>query len=132
MNVNAEWRTWDLIGLKVTQLRLDFQLHVPMWSLQREILIIFGTPFVLRRPTGEDQIFDPEQSETLCPLLSLLHRPVERFAASSDGRCLLRFADGTELHGEPHEKYEAWETHGEGDLGDASLLCGVGGGSPWG
>jgi hypothetical protein len=53
------------------------------------------------------------------------------FAASSDGRCVLRFEDGAELRGDPHEKYEAWEAHGAGDLEGVSLLCPVGGGRPW-
>jgi len=132
MKERAEWRTWDLSGLRVTQLRLDFQFHVHLWSLDRGLLITFGTPFTLRSPTGEVQIFDPERGEELCPLLSLLHRPVAKFAASPEGACSLRFEDGAELRAEPHEGYEAWESHGTGELEGASLFCGVGGGSPWG
>ncbi len=116
----------------MTQLRLDFHFHVHMWSLERDLLITFGTPFTLHSATGDVHAFDPEQSETLCPLLSLLHRAVTTFAASSKGECILRFEDDSELRGEPHEGYEAWESHGTGALEGASLLCGVGGGSPWG
>ena len=118
-------------GLKVTQLRLDFQFHVHLWSLDRDLLVTFGTPFTLRSPTGEVYIFDPERGEELCPLLSLLHRSVAKFAASPEGACSLRFEDCAELYAEPHEEYEAWESHGTGELEGASLLCGVGGGSPW-
>ena len=116
----------------MTQLRFDFQFHLHMWSLERDLLITFGTPFTLRSQEGEVHAFDPERSESLCPLLSLLHRSVETFAASSIGECVLRFEDGTELRGVPHESYEAWESHGTGELESASLLCGVGVGSPWG
>ncbi len=132
MTKQTEWRTWNLIGLKVTQLRFDYGFHVDMWSLQRGLRITFGTQLTLRLTTGEEQLFDPEQVESLCPLLSLLHCPVAEFAASIEGKCALRFEDGTELRSEPHESYEAWESQGSDDLEDASLLCGVGGGSPWG
>jgi len=116
----------------VTQLQFDYGFHVSMWSLQRELIVTFGTQFTLRPPTGEERVFNPEQVESLCPLLLLLHRPVVEFAASDEGRCVLKFEDGTVLRSEPHESYEAWESHGSDDLEDASLLCDVGGGSPWG
>ena len=132
MQEQAEWRTWNLNGLTVTQLRVDYQFHLHMWSLERELLITFATPFTLRSSKSEVHTFDLEQSESLCPLLSLLHRPVETFSASSTGECVLRFEDGTELRGVPHERYESWESHGTGELEDASLLCGVGANSPWG
>lgn len=74
---------------------------------------------------GSTQNFDPEQNEKLSKLLKLLHKPVKSFAASSGGHCILEFEDGTQLRGEPHEKYEAWESHGSGDLEEASLLCGI-------
>ena len=131
MKEEAEWRTWNLSGLDVTQLRIDFQFHVHMWSLERDLLITFGAPFTFRSSTGEVHTIDPERSEKLCSLLPLLHRSVVSFAASSDGECALRFEDGAELRGKPHERYEAWESHGTGTLKGASLLCGVGGGSPW-
>ncbi len=124
-----EWQTWNLKGLKVTQLRFDYRFHVDMWSLQRELLITFGTQFTLRLPTGEEQAFDPEQVESLCPLLLLLHRPMAEFAVSHDSRCVLKFEDGTELRSEPHESYEAWESSGSDDLEDASWVCDIGGSS---
>ncbi len=132
MTEQVEWRTWDLAGLEVTQLRFDFQFHVHMWSLDRELLVTFGAPFRLRSATGEVRRFDPEHNETLGPLLSLLHRALTAFVVYSHGECALRFADDSELRSEPHLRYEAWESHGAGVLEDASLLCGIGGGSPWG
>ena len=132
MAEEVTWREWSLDGLEVTQLRFDYQFHLSILDRDRELLLIFGVPFRLRVPTGEERTLDPEQNETLGPLLPLLHQSVERFSAASDGRCVLRFQDGTELHGEPHDYYEAWEAHGKGSLADASLLCGPGGSSPWG
>jgi hypothetical protein len=119
---------WDLAGLEVTFLHFDCRFTVDIWSAERSLSIVFGTQFVLSVPGGEGRVFYPEQNETLGPLLSLLHRPVISFGASSDGRCVLRFADGTELRGEPHPQFEAWEAHGTGDLDSIALLCG----SPWG
>ena len=132
MSEQAEWRTWSLAGLEVTQLRFDYQFHVHMWLPDRDLLVSFGTPFALRLRAGEPRTFDPERNESLGPLLSVLHLPVTQFAASSEGECALLFGDGAELRGTPHERYEAWESRGTGDLASASLLCGVGGGSPWG
>jgi hypothetical protein len=102
-----------------------------MWSLDRALLVSFGVPFTLRPRAGESRAFDPERGETLPRLLSLLHKPVKEFAASVEGDCRLRFEDGSELQGEPHDRYEAWESRGTGDLEGASLLCDIGGGSPW-
>lgn len=131
MKDKAEWRTWDLSGLEVTQLRFDFQFHVLMWTPDRELLLIFGAPFTFLTSAGDVQEVDPEQGQNFDSLLPLLHRPVVSFAASSEGDCVLKFADGTELRGQPHATYEAWESHATGTLEGASLLCAVGGGPPW-
>jgi hypothetical protein len=121
-----------LSGLEVTFLHFDYRFSVDIWSVERGLSIIFETPFVVTAPSGEGKVFDPAKNETLGPLLSLLHRPVTCFEAWSDGRCMLRFADGTAICGEPHPQFEAWEAHGKGDLNSIGLLCGPGGGSPWG
>jgi|SRR6056297_406495 len=128
----ADWKKWDLRGLKVTQLRYDYQFHIHMWTLHRDFLVTFGAPFILYSKKGIEQHFDPEKTETLGPLLNLLFQPVTSFAASSEGFCTLEFEKGEQLRGEPHEKYEAWESRGSEDLEEATLLCDAGGGSPWG
>jgi Family of unknown function (DUF6188) len=129
--LEADWRRWDLLGLKVTQIRFDHSFHVHMWSLERDLSISFGTPFTLCSSTGEVHSIDPALQNELRPLLALLHRSVSIFSASSAGQCALLFEDGTELRGNPHEIFEAWESHGGGSLESASLLCTIGGGSPW-
>jgi hypothetical protein len=127
-----ESREWSLRDLEVTFLHFDYRFIVEMCSGDRSLSIVFGSPFSLRWPGGEEQTFDPEKNETLGPLLSLLHRPVTTFSTTSNGECVLRFADGTELCGRPHPQFEAWEANGAGDLKGIGLLCGPGGGSPWG
>ncbi len=129
---NQQWREWNLEGLEVTQLCFDFQFRVQMWSSERSLFITFGSPILLRPNTGEPLLLDLEQTNTLSPLLSLLFRPAVSFRASSEGHCQLRFQNGSELSCAPDERYEAWESHGTGGLASASLLCGPGGGSPWG
>ncbi len=129
---SVEWKKWDLNGFNVTQLRFDYQFHIHMWTLQSDLLVSFMTPFILHSYDGREKHFAPERNEALGPLLNLLHQRAKSFAASSAGFCILEFEDGTQLKGEPHKKYEAWESRGSGDLAEASLLCGIGGGSPWG
>ena len=127
-----ESREWALGDLEVTFLHFDYRFTLEMWSDDRSLSIVFGAPFLLRLPAGEETTFDPEKNDTLGPLLSLLHRPVSTFSASSNGQCVLRFADGTELRGQPHPHFEAWEACGTGGLKSVGLLCGPGGGAPWG
>jgi len=126
------WRSWDLKGLRVTQLRFDAQLHIHMWTLDRDLLVSFGNEFIFKDADGRTSTFDPERVSELAPILGLLFKPVLQSSASSTGICILKFEDGSELQCEPHEKYEAWESRGTENLQGASLLCGPGGGSPWG
>jgi Family of unknown function (DUF6188) len=128
---SPEWREWDLAGLEVTFLHFDYRFTVDVWSVERSLSVIFGTELILSEPGCEERVFDPEQNGTLGPLLLLLHRPASRFRASSEGQCVLRFADGGELRCEPHPQFEAWEAFGTGDLTGIAMLCGPGGGSPW-
>ena len=127
-----QWREWNLDGLAVTQLRFDFQFHMQIGSSERSLSITLSSPIVLRTNSGEPLLLDPEQTPTLSPLLSLLFQPAELFRASSEGHCQLRFQNGSELSGAPDDRYEAWESQGTGELASASLLCGPGGGPPWG
>ena len=87
------WTEWNLTGLQVTQLWFDYRFHVHFWALDRDLLLVFGTPFTYRPGTGKSVILDPEQNETLAALLSLLHKPVHSFSASSRGQCVLRLSD---------------------------------------
>jgi hypothetical protein len=132
MGSPQQWREWNLEGLEVTQLRFDFQFHVQIDSSERSLQITLSSPIILRSDMDAPLLLDPEQTYTLSPLLSLLFKPVVSFRASSDGDCHLRFQNGAELSCAPDERYEAWESHGTGELASASLLCGPGGGSPWG
>jgi hypothetical protein len=132
MDTSVQWREWSLAGLKVTQLKFDYQIHVHMWTRERDLVVIFEAPVTLLAADGNACKCYYAKSETLCPLLSLLFQEVSAFHASSEGECRLEFEDGTELVCGPDEQCEAWQSHGSGNLVNASLLCGPGGGAPWG
>lgn len=95
-------------------------------------MVTFGTPFMYVRPDTEAINCDPNRNEELGVLLEVLHKAGKSFAASSFGGVVLRFDEGSELRSEAHPEFEAWESHGSGDLASASLLATIGRGSPWG
>lgn len=131
MSEPVEWREWDLQGMQVTQLCFGHELTIVMWSPERHFSITFETQVSFRSADAGDTILQPEQPSTLSPLLSLLHRPAACFRVSPDGHCRLQFENSDELSCVPDDSYEAWNSHGSGDLASASLLCSPGGGLPW-
>ena len=126
MEEQESWQEWDLSGLSVTQLRLDHAFSVHLWSLDRDLLVRFGTPFTFRPTSGEAVTIDPEDPRAVVPALAVLHQPAASFRVSSADRCALRLADGSELSSERHLEYEAWESEGSGDLESASWLAQIG------
>ena len=125
-------RRWNLAGLDVTRLALSYQVELSMWSRDRALTLVIEGPFEVVRPTGSSVTVTPGTPGTYEPLLSLLHQPVSDFVARENGSCELTFASGTLLRVGPLDRYEAWNTYGEGSLQSAALLCGPGGGRPWG
>ncbi len=132
MSLQVQWREWNLTGLEISQLHFDSRVTFNLWFQERKLVLVFGCPFTFRTAEGVVWECHGEKSETLCPLLPLCFRPASIFRASSEGNCELIFEDGGRLSCSPDENYEAWESHGSGDLATACLLCGPGGGSPWG
>ena len=123
MEEQESWQEWDLSGLSVTQLRLDHAFSVHLWSLDRDLLVRFGTPFTFRPASGETVMIDPENVSAVVPVLSVLHQPAATFRVSSADRCELRMADGSKLSSERHPDFESWESRGSGDLESASWLA---------
>jgi hypothetical protein len=124
-------REWHLDGLTVTQLRLSYQVELVMWSGERTLGLVLEAPFAITWGDGSTCLIEPERPETHGPLLQLLHKPVSSFVATSVGECILSFGDYARVSARPDQKYEAWNSYGEGLLKDAGLLCGPGGGRPW-
>ena len=117
------WAGWDLSGLVVDQLTVDYRLTLNLWGADRTFTLILVTPFAYRPALGESIVIDPEEPGAVVPALAVLHQPAESFRASSLGRCVLRFEDGTEIASKPHPDYEAWQSIGAGPLEKASLLA---------
>lgn len=139
VNPDEEWRTWDLHGLEVWQLCIDSSFTLlmgssrgKMGSFQGDLYVIFETRFEFQDSQGNTTYHDPEDTASLADLLDLFTRPVAEFRASSEGKCILRFEEGMELRSRPHQRFEAWQSKGTGSLSSLALLCGPGGGSPWG
>ncbi len=132
---NQQWREWSLQGLHVNLIHFSFTVDIdlmpPFTKIPDALAIRIGSPFTLRKASGEVLTLDPEQPQTLCPLLLLLRCSVTLFRASSEGECQLWFQDETLLSCLPEDMYEAWSSRGSGALESANLLCLPGGGPPW-
>ena len=126
MEEQESWQEWHLSGLSVTQLRLDHAFSVHLWSLDRDLLVRFGAPFTFRPASGDTVAIDPEDPAAVVPALSVLHQPAASFRVSSEDRCTLRLADGSELSSERHSDFESWESSGSGDLESASWIAQIG------
>ncbi len=126
------WKEWDLTGHDLQQLRFAYPVDLLIGSDKQLLEIRYETKITLVRPDGTTLELEPAKTSTLGPLLELLHQPVIRFAASDIGESILEFATGIQIHASPHDQFEAWSSQGFGKLRKASLLCGPGGGSPWG
>lgn len=126
MEKREAWHEWDLSGLTVTQLRLDYAFSVHLWSLDRDLLVRFATPFTFRPASGVAVTIDPTVPGAVAPALSVLHQPAATFRVSSADRCTLRLAGGSELSSARHPEFEAWESSGSGDLEPASWLARIG------
>ncbi len=128
-------RVWPLNGHEVTRLCLDYRFSIEIWwfeegSPDNSVTIVIGNRFSFHHD-GREQSFNPEQAETLGPVLAILHKPVDSLTAYLDGRLVLQFADGAELAVEKDAQYESWETFGKGKLADIGMLCSPHEGPPW-
>jgi len=93
---------------KVTQLRIDFAFTL---VLEAWIHVRIETPFSYGAP-GDARQFEPSDSRSLAPLLSLHQATVTAAEIRKDGRLTMAFADGTELVVPPDDHYEAFTVTG--------------------
>ena len=124
---------WELGGRDVTLLLIDrggFRFHC--WTLDGDLEVRFGTPFLFRLADGREVEIDPEQPQAIAPLLDLIRTAVSQIAVRRAGELTVTFSDASSIRSRPHPAYEAWEINGAGELREIGYLCGPGGGSPWG
>jgi hypothetical protein len=68
-------------------------------------------PFEFLDPKGDQHDVDPEDHESLGPILSTVGRLIE--AVDTEGGVLsLTFSDASRLRCDPHDRYEAWQVVG--------------------
>ena len=81
-----------------------------VWSVGRTVHRD-GRTFTLE-VGGTSHRIDPEQPETVVPVLRLFGAVVVAAQASQKGSLELRFDGERVLRSEPHQDYEAWEVNG--------------------
>lgn len=133
LSKSRDEHVWDLGGRAVTMLILDrsgFRFHC--WTLDGDLEVRLETPFEFHSPDKSQVSIDPEQPQTVAPLLNLVQAAVQQLRVKRSGELTVIFTDGTSLRAWPHPIFEAWEINGVGELGRIGYLCSPGDGSPWG
>jgi len=124
---------WELRMVTVTQVIADpGSVRLVAWAADGSLDVRLASPFRLTELDGRRQLIDPEASEQLAPLLSLVSRSLESMLIGRSGTLELRFGDGTVVSAEADAQFESWEAKGSGDLEEIGYLCPPGGLCPWG
>ncbi|MGV1007599.1 MAG: DUF6188 family protein [Dermatophilaceae bacterium] len=108
--LREETQQWvlPLVGREVDQLCIDFAVTL---VVEGSDTVRLATPFTLE-VDGQVHTVDPEQTETLLPVLGLHRAVVMAAQAGKDGILQLRFDGDRVLRSEPDDDYEAWEVGG--------------------
>lgn len=123
---------WVLLDYRITQLALDgSSVRLLAWSLEASLELRLGAPFVLRTPAGGERRLDPDQPETLAPLLALLRRPLSSLTITRTGELTLQLGDGTTLAATANARRDSWDVNGGGALEGMVYHGGAGGRPPW-
>ncbi len=127
----ADRRVWNLESHEVTYLHIDYRFAFDCWRADNtQLSVTIETLFTIRYP-DRTVICEPENVDSVKEAIAILHKPLSMLTAYRDGRLLVAFSDGTELHVSKHPQYEAWQAQGKGELEDVALLCTPHEGPPW-
>jgi hypothetical protein len=108
---------WVLLDHQVTQLVVEAgSFRVQTWALDASAEIRCAAPFVLRQPSGAERVIDPDETETLAPVLSLLRRRLESITVTREGELTAQFSGGLTLAVLGRPRTPAWEVQGAGAL----------------
>jgi hypothetical protein len=122
---------WVLLDYRIAQLAADASsVRLLAWSLEASLELRLASPFVLHTSAGGERRLDPEQPETLAPLLALLRRPLSSLTITRAGELTLRLGDGTTLAAPASARRDAWDVSGGGAL-EGMAYRAAGGGPPW-
>lgn len=133
LDESPERHAWTFDAQPVTQLCADrASCRLESWSLQASFEIRLSVPFRLTLPDGSSREIDPEASEQLAPMLTLIGREVMYMTVTRVGSLEVGFSDGSIVSAGSHPRHEAFEVNGGGALEGMRYLARSGGGSPWG
>lgn len=104
----AEQWVLPLVGREVDQLCFDYAVTLVVDGTDT---VRLATPFTLE-VNGATHSVDPEQPETVVPVLRLFGSVVLGAQAGKDGTLELRFDGDRVLRSLPHPDYGAWELSG--------------------
>jgi hypothetical protein len=118
-------RTWDLMNYEVNYIHLGYRFGFDCAGTKNRdgyVAFTINVPFQLTSPDGQTT-FDPEDLTTIAGALVILHRDVISVTVFGSGRLEARFAGDLSLSVDKHPQYETWESHGQGELADLTMLC---------
>lgn len=123
---------WTFENQPVTQLCVHrASCRLESWTLQAMLEIRLNAPFRFSLPDGTSRTIDPEATEQVAPLLTLIGRAVAYMTVTRVGSLEVGFGDGSVLSAESHPRYEAFQVNGGGALEGLQYLARSGGGAPW-
>jgi Family of unknown function (DUF6188) len=123
---------WTLVGHTVAQLCADARsCRIQTWSLDSSLEIRVGVPLRLTLADGTARTIDPEASEELAPLLTLIGREIRRLTVTRVGTLSVALSDGSVLDVSAHPHAEAFHVSGGGALEGLMYKAVPGGGVPW-
>ena len=107
-----------LEGQSVTHKTVDYTVSL---NTNAGFEIRIETNFSLRTPEGDFDL-SPESSDMQAERLqSLLHQTVTSSVADESGALSLGFSDGSRLHVDPNDSYEAWTVASPGGMKVVSM-----------
>jgi hypothetical protein len=127
-----ERHDWTLGGHRITQLCVDLgACRIQSWSLRDSLEIRLAASFRLTLADGTVREINPEHSERLAPLLTMIGREILHLTVAKSGSLSLRLSDGSTIEIDSHPRHAAFEVNGGGSLEGVAYLARPGGGSPW-
>ena len=91
-------------------IRIDFQTRLQFGATE----VTIGCPFSLRRD-GSEVNLDPEDRDSLGPILTLYPDSLRSASIDSGGTLRLEFVSGAEITVPQDPHYEAWVVQGPGE-----------------
>ncbi|MEL6138031.1 MAG: hypothetical protein AAFR42_11545 [Cyanobacteria bacterium J06628_6] len=121
MGSQLTWRAWNLVGLTVSRIQIDRQIHLEIQAPDCALTLSFQSECYLQVANRIRHTLITSQPDTLAPLLPVLHQPLVRFMVSTSGHCKLLLANSTVIWADPAAGQPTWISRGEGSLGSASI-----------